>query len=111
MLAPTAAIVGMGLADSVALITDGRFSGGTQGCCIGHVAPEASAGGPIAAVREGDTIEIDIPRRKLGLKTAEKALKSRMKKIQTPRPRVTGGYLARYARMVTSADQGAVLKI
>ncbi len=110
MLAPTAAIVGMNLADSVALITDGRFSGGTHGCCIGHVAPEASVGGPIAAVREGDTITIDIPRRKLGLKISQKELKSRLKKIKRPKPRVTGGYLARYAAMVTSADQGAVLK-
>ncbi|MGE5279336.1 MAG: dihydroxy-acid dehydratase [Deltaproteobacteria bacterium] len=111
MLAPTAAIVGMGLAEDVALITDGRFSGGTQGCCIGHVAPEASVGGPIAAVREGDRIEIDIPRRKLTLKVGEKQLRSRLKKIKTPPPRVTGGYLARYARMVTSADQGAVLRM
>jgi len=111
MLAPTAAIVGMGLSDSVALITDGRFSGGTHGCCIGHIAPEASVGGPIAAVREGDRIAIDIPRRKLELKISQKELKSRLKRLKTPRPRVKGGYLARYARQVTSADQGAVLKI
>jgi len=111
MLAPTAAIVGMGLSDSVALITDGRFSGGTRGCCIGHISPEASVGGPIAAVREGDAIVIDIPRRKLELKISQKELQSRLKKIKAPAPRVTGGYLARYARMVSSADEGAVLKI
>jgi dihydroxy-acid dehydratase len=110
MLAPTAAIVGMGLSESVALITDGRFSGGTKGCCIGHVAPEASAGGPIAAVREGDAITIDLPRRKLELKIRQKELKSRLKRVKAPRPRVNGGYLLRYMRMVTSADQGAVLK-
>ncbi len=110
MLAPTAAIVGMGLVDSVALITDGRFSGGTQGCCVGHIAPEASVGGPIAAVKERDIVVIDIPRRKLELKISQKELQSRLKKVKAPRPRVTGGYLARYARMVTSADQGAVLK-
>jgi len=110
MLAPTAAIVGMGLADSVALITDGRFSGGTQGCCIGHVAPEASVGGPIAAVRENDEIVIDLPRRKLVLKISRKQLKSRLKTVKAPKPRVTGGYLARYAKMVTSADLGAILK-
>lgn len=110
MLAPTAAIVGMGLADSVALITDGRFSGGTQGCCIGHVSPEAVMGGAIAAVKEGDKILIDLPRRKLELKILDQELKSRLKKVKAPAPNVTKGYLVRYARMVSSADEGAVLK-
>ncbi|MDD5019943.1 MAG: dihydroxy-acid dehydratase [Candidatus Omnitrophica bacterium] len=110
MLAPTAAIVGMGLADSVALITDGRFSGGTQGCCIGHVSPEAVEGGPIAAIKNGDQILIDLPRRKLELKISEKELKSRLKKVKIPAPHVTGGYLLRYSRMVSSADEGAILK-
>lgn len=110
MLAPTAAIVGMGLADSVALITDGRFSGGTQGCCIGHVSPEAVERGPIAAIRNGDEILIDLPKRKLELKISAKELKSRLKKVKIPAPNVTGGYLLRYSRMVSSADEGAILK-
>jgi len=110
MLAPTAAIVGMGLADSVALITDGRFSGGTQGCCIGHVSPEAVELGPIAAIRNGDEILIDLPKRKLELKISAKELKSRLKKVKIPAPNVTGGYLLRYSRMVSSADEGAILK-
>ena len=110
MLAPTAAIVGMGLADSAALITDGRFSGGTRGCCIGHISPEAIEGGPIAAVRDGDQISIDLPRRRLDLKISEKELKSRLKKIKAPAPRVTSGYLLRYSKMVSSADEGAVLR-
>lgn len=111
MLAPTAAIVGMGLADHVALITDGRFSGGTQGCCIGHIAPEASEGGPIAAIRDGDQIWIDLPNRRLELKISEKELKLRLKKVKAPKPKVQKGYLLRYSRMVSSADEGAVLKI
>ncbi|MDD5137808.1 MAG: dihydroxy-acid dehydratase [Candidatus Omnitrophica bacterium] len=110
MLAPTAAIVGMGLADSVALITDGRFSGGTQGCCIGHVSPEAVELGPIAAIKNGDEILIDLPKRKLELKISAKELKSRLKKVRIPAPNVTGGYLLRYSRMVSSADEGAILK-
>ncbi len=110
MLAPTAAIVGMGLADSVALITDGRFSGGTRGCCIGHISPEAVEGGPISAVKEGDRIVIDLPRRKLELKISEKELKLRLKKVKHPKPNVESGYLVRYSKMVSSADQGAVLK-
>lgn len=111
MLAPTAAIVGMGLADSVALITDGRFSGGTRGCCIGHISPEAAESGAIAAVREGDKILIDLARRKLELKISDQELKSRLKKVKVPAPNVTSGYLVRYAKMVSSADQGAVLKV
>jgi len=111
MLAPTAAIVGMGLADSVALITDGRFSGGTRGCCIGHICPEAVDRGTLAAVRDGDTILIDLPRRRLDLKISPNELKSRLKKAKAPKPRVTSGYLVRYAKMVSSADEGAILKI
>jgi dihydroxy-acid dehydratase len=111
MLAPTAAIVGMGLADSVALITDGRFSGGTRGCCIGHIAPEAVVGGPIAAVKEGDKILIDLAKRKLELKVTDKELKARLKKVKVPEPSVKKGYLVRYSQMVSGADEGAVLKI
>lgn len=111
MLATTASIVGMGLADSVALITDGRFSGGTHGCCIGHIAPEAIEKGPIAAVKDGDIILIDLPGRKLEVKLSEKEIKERLKKIKAPAPNVTSGYLVRYAKMVSSADEGAVLKI
>ncbi len=110
MLSPTAAIAGMGLIDSVALITDGRFSGGTRGPCIGHVSPEAAEGGPVALVRDGDVIEIDIPRRKLELKVAQEELDKRRKSWKAPVSRVTKGYLARYQKMVSSADKGAVLK-
>ncbi len=110
MLSPTAAIVGMGLADKVALITDGRFSGGTQGPCIGHISPEAAEGGPIAAIRNGDTIEIDIRKRKLELKISRTELIKRMRSIKAHKPKITTGYLARYARLVTSASTGAVMK-
>jgi len=110
MLSPTAAIVGMGLADKVALITDGRFSGGTQGPCIGHISPEAAEGGPIAAIRNGDLIEIDIPKRKLELKVSRKEMDKRLRTWRAPKPRVTTGYLARYARLVTSANTGAIMK-
>ncbi|MFH0763722.1 MAG: dihydroxy-acid dehydratase [Candidatus Omnitrophota bacterium] len=110
MLSPTAAIVGMGLADDVALITDGRFSGGTQGPCIGHISPEAQAGGLIAIVEDGDEISIDIPARRLELKAADDVIKSRMSKWRAPEPKEREGYLARYARMVGSASEGAVLK-
>lgn len=110
MLSPTAAIVGMGLADKVALITDGRFSGGTQGPCIGHISPEAAEGGPIAAIKNGDTIEIDINKRKLELKISKAELTKRMRSIRAHRPKFTTGYLARYARLVTSASTGAVMK-
>ncbi|MDP2941257.1 MAG: dihydroxy-acid dehydratase [Candidatus Omnitrophota bacterium] len=109
MLAPTAAIVGMGLADSVALITDGRFSGGTKGPCIGHVSPEASAGGAIAVLRDGDIITIDIPRRKLEVKLSAAEIKRRFKNWKAVPPKIKTGYLARYARMVSSADKGAIL--
>ncbi|MFH1779263.1 MAG: dihydroxy-acid dehydratase [Candidatus Omnitrophota bacterium] len=110
MLSPTAAIVGMGLADKVTLITDGRFSGGTQGPCIGHISPEAAVGGPIAVIKNGDTIEIDIPKRRLELKISKTKMDRRLKNWKSPRPKVTTGYLARYARLVTSANTGAILK-
>ena len=109
MLAPTAALVGMGLGESVALVTDGRFSGGTQGPCIGHVSPEAMVGGPIALVEDGDEIVIDIPNRKLDINITEELLAKRKAKWTPPKPKIAQGMLARYARCVTSADKGAVL--
>ncbi|RJP27957.1 MAG: dihydroxy-acid dehydratase [Candidatus Omnitrophota bacterium] len=109
MLAPTAAIVGGGLSDSVALITDGRFSGGTKGPCIGHVSPEASAGGPIAVIQDGDIITIDIPNRKLEVKLSDAEIKKRLKNVKIVPPKITTGYLSRYSRLVTSADKGAIL--
>ncbi|NOX97297.1 MAG: dihydroxy-acid dehydratase [Nitrospirae bacterium] len=110
MLGPTSAIVGMGLGESVALITDGRFSGGTRGPCIGHVSPEAAEGGPIAIVRDGDEILIDIPRRKLDLNVTEDEIRNRLKEWKRPEPKIKEGYLSRYARMVTSAASGAVFR-
>jgi dihydroxy-acid dehydratase len=110
MLAPTSAIMGRGLGESVALITDGRFSGGTRGACIGHVSPEAAVCGPIALVEAGDMIEVDIPNRKLTLCVDEVTLARRKAGWRRPGPKVDHGYLARYASMVTSADTGAVLK-
>ena len=109
MLAPTAALVGMGLGESVALVTDGRFSGGTQGPCIGHVSPEAMVGGPLAMVEDGDEIIIDIPNRKLDINITEELLAKRKAKWTPPKPKITQGMLARYATCVTSADKGAVL--
>jgi dihydroxy-acid dehydratase len=110
MLSPTSAIAGMGLDKTVALLTDGRFSGGSRGAAIGHISPEAAEGGPIALVREGDRIMIDIPNKKLTLKISDKELAKRMKAFQ-PRPAaITSGYLARYAQLVTSASTGAILK-
>ena len=111
MLAPTAAIAGRGLGESVALITDGRFSGATRGGAIGHVSPEAAAGGPLAFVEPGDLIEIDIPERRLSLLVDEETLATRRRNWERPAPKVRGGYLARYAAMVTSADTGAVLAV
>jgi dihydroxy-acid dehydratase len=108
MLGPTAAIVGMGLSDSVALVTDGRFSGGTRGACVGHVCPEAAEGGPIAVVRDGDEILIDIKRRRLDLLVDPKELKRRLEEFRPPEPKVRRGYLASYARSVSSASGGAV---
>jgi dihydroxy-acid dehydratase len=109
MLAPTAALMGMGLGDSVALVTDGRFSGGTRGPCIGHVSPEAAAGGPIALVQDGDEIVLDIPARKLELLVDEAELARRRSIWVLPERKRIGGWLARYARLVTSANTGAVL--
>jgi dihydroxy-acid dehydratase len=109
MLAPTSAIVGMGLADSVALITDGRFSGGTKGPCIGHISPEAAAGGPIAILKEGDIINIDIANRKLEVELSKKEIEDRLKRCKIIPPKIRTGYLARYSRMVSSADKGAIL--
>ncbi len=110
MLAPTAAIIGIGLGDSVALVTDGRFSGGTHGACIGHVSPEAAEGGPIAIVQEGDNILIDIKRRKLELVLPEAEIKARRERFKPSKPRVKKGYLALYLRIVSSAAEGAILK-
>jgi dihydroxy-acid dehydratase len=111
MLTPTSAIVGMDLDKQVALITDGRFSGGTRGAAIGHVSPEAAAGGPIALIEEGDLIEIDLPKRRLDLKITEKELARRKEKWQPLPPKITEGYAVRYASLVTSASQGAVFRI
>ncbi|UCD34053.1 MAG: dihydroxy-acid dehydratase [Nitrospiraceae bacterium] len=110
MLNATASIAGMGLGESVALITDGRFSGGTRGPCIGHVSPEAAEEGPIAVVRDGDTIRIDIPGRKLDLILSDAEISERMKSRKPVKPKVTSGWLARYAALVTSASTGAVMK-
>ena len=108
MLNPTAVITGMGL--KVALLTDGRFSGATRGACIGHIAPEAAAGGPIGLLKEGDTIIIDIPGRVLKVDLTDEELAARRAAWKKPAPKVTSGYLARYAKLVTSANTGAVLK-
>ena len=110
MLAPTSAIVGIGLHKSVALITDGRFSGGTRGPCLGHVSPEAYSGGPIAIIKNGDRISIDIPKRKLKLLVPGQELSRRLKEFKPPKPKVTSGYLARYSQSVSSADKGAILR-
>jgi dihydroxy-acid dehydratase len=110
MLSPTAAIAGMGLSESVALITDGRFSGGTRGPCIGHISPEAMEGGPIAVIRNGDRIRIDIPGRKIELLVSSGEIKARFRTWKPMRPKITKGYLSRYARMVSSAGTGAVMK-
>ena len=110
MLAPTSNNMGMGLGDSVALITDGRFSGGTRGACIGHISPEAASGGPIAAVKAGDLITIDIPNRKIELNISADELSTRMNKLKPFEQKIKHGYLGRYARMVTSANTGAVLQ-
>ena len=111
MLNPTSAIAGMGLGSSVALITDGRFSGASRGASIGHVSPEAAVGGPIALVEEGDIISIDIPGNSINVKVSDEELAKRKEKWTPKEPKVKTGYLARYASMVTSADKGAILKI
>ena len=111
MLNPTSAIAGMGLGSSVALITDGRFSGASRGASIGHVSPEAAVGGPIALVEEGDIISINIPENKLEVKISDEEMEKRREKWQPRQPQVTTGYLARYREMVTSGNRGAVLEI
>jgi dihydroxy-acid dehydratase len=108
MLNPTAVITGRGL--KVGLITDGRFSGASQGACVGHVSPEAMEGGPIALIEDGDEIIIDIPNRKLELSVSDEELARRRQNWQQPEPKINHGYLARYARMTTSASTGAVVK-
>ncbi len=110
MLSPTSYIMGAGLGESVALITDGRFSGGTRGACVGHISPEAAVGGPIALLREGDIVEIDIPNNKINVKLSDQELAERKKTWKPPEPRIKKGCLAKYAAMATSADTGAVLK-
>jgi dihydroxy-acid dehydratase len=108
MLSVTGALVGEGLGDSVALLTDGRFSGGTHGLMIGHVAPEAALGGPIAVVAEGDPIVIDVEKKRLDLDVPADELARRFRTWQPPAPRYTGGVMAKYAALVSSASQGAV---
>ena len=110
MLSPTSAIAGMGLSDSVALITDGRFSGGTRGPCIGHVSPEAMEGGPVAIVKNGDRISIDIPKRKLDILLNKAEINNRLKNHKPIKPKISEGWLARYAASVTSASTGAIMK-
>ncbi len=110
MLSPTSAIAGMGLSESVALITDGRFSGGTRGPCIGHVSPEAMEGSPLAIVRNGDTIRIDIPKRSLDLMIPAQEIRKRLTRWKKPAPKIRTGYLSRYARLVSSAGDGAIMK-
>ncbi len=110
MLGPTSAIAGMGLDSSVALITDGRFSGASRGASIGHVSPEAMEGGPIALIKEGDIVDIDIPAGRLNIECSEEELNIRKSSWSAPAPKITSGYLGRYARLVTSASTGAVLK-
>ncbi|MGA2916699.1 MAG: dihydroxy-acid dehydratase [Sedimentisphaerales bacterium] len=110
MLSPTSYIIGAGLGESVALVTDGRFSGGTRGACIGHVSPEAFVGGPIGLLKNGDIIEIDIPAEKLAVQLSDDELAKRKAQFVPPQPRITKGCLAKYAAMATSADTGAVLK-
>ena len=110
MLSPTSAIAGMGLSESVALITDGRFSGGTRGPCIGHVSPEAMEGGPIAVLNDGDRLRIDIPKRKIEVLISDKEMKERLARWKKPQPRIRHGYLARYAKLVSSAGSGAIMR-
>jgi dihydroxy-acid dehydratase len=111
MLNPTSAIAGMGLGSTVALITDGRFSGASRGASIGHISPEAAVGGPIALIEEGDIIRINIPEKTLNVDVPEEVLAKRRAAWQPREPKITTGYLARYAAMVTSGSKGAVLQI
>jgi dihydroxy-acid dehydratase len=110
MLAATAALKGLGMADKVYLMTDGRFSGGTAGPCIGHISPEAAAGGTIALVRSGDEIRVDLDKRRLELMVSKADLAKRAKAWKKPEPKIKIGYLARYARNVTSASTGAICR-
>lgn len=110
MLTPTATVIGLGLDKDVALLTDGRFSGATRGASIGHISPEAAEGGPVAALQDGDMIEIDINNNKLNVELSPEELADRLSRWQPPEPRVKKGYLARYAKLVTSASTGAILK-
>ena len=110
MLSPTSAIMGMGLGNKVALITDGRFSGGTRGACIGHISPEAAVKGPISIIKEGDIININIPEKTINVDLSEEEINSRLNNLPDFEPKIKNGYLGRYARMVTSANTGAVLK-
>jgi dihydroxy-acid dehydratase len=110
MLGPTSAIAGMGLDKEVALLTDGRFSGASRGASIGHISPEGMEGGPIALVKEGDIIKIDIPNRRVDVLVSDDELAKRREEWKQPEPRVKTGYLNRYSRLVTSANTGAVLK-
>jgi dihydroxy-acid dehydratase len=110
MLSPTSAIMGQGLGDKVALITDGRFSGGTRGACIGHVSPEAAARGPIAALNEGDVIQIDLVARSLNVKLSDAEIQSRLDALPAFESKTTSKWLKRYSYFVTSADTGAVLQ-
>jgi dihydroxy-acid dehydratase len=110
MLSPTSAIMGMGLGDEVALITDGRFSGGTRGACIGHVSPEAAARGPIAAIEPGDIIEIDLEARSLNVRLSDEVIQARLAALPDFETKIKSRWLRRYSRMVTSADTGAVLE-
>ncbi|MBQ1839576.1 MAG: dihydroxy-acid dehydratase, partial [Ruminococcus sp.] len=109
MLNPTSAIMGRGLGSTVALITDGRFSGATRGACIGHVSPEAAVGGPIALVEDGDIIEINIPENTINLVVSDEEMAKRRAEWKPREPKITTGYLARYAKLVSSGAQGAVL--
>jgi dihydroxy-acid dehydratase len=111
MLTPTSALMGMGLGDKVALITDGRFSGGTRGACVGHISPEAAERGPIAALRNGDLITIDIPKRRIDVELSEYTINQRLSELPPFKLKINRGYLARYAHMVTSASTGAILKV
>jgi dihydroxy-acid dehydratase len=109
MLSPTSTLAGMGMDKDVALITDGRFSGATRGACIGHVSPEAAAQGPIGAIREGDIIEIDIPKKRIDIRLSNEEIAKRIDQTPEYEPKIKTGYLARYAKAVSSADKGAVL--
>ena len=111
MLSPTSAVMGRGLGDSVALITDGRFSGGTRGACIGHVSPEAAAHGPIAALQEGDIIKIDIHKRTIDVELSKEEIQARLDTLPEFEPKIKRGWLARYISHVTSANTGAVLQV